>query len=164
METKTEARTAKKEDLARYLIDKGMALTEEASREEILEMVLRKMEEGLQEGEKETPPEKDEEPKAEETNLKDDLELLSAAGFSTKEQVSAFLKGLGREKEEQVKRKQELEDYEKVIEGKIEELRKKESHIESKGEEVMKKLVEQKELFTKNYELQKKLNDIGLKS
>ena len=163
METKTEARTAKKEDLARYLIDKGMTLTEEASREEILEMVLRKMEEGLQEGEKETPAEQ-EEPKAEETNLKDDLELLSAAGFSTKEQVSAFLKGLGREKEEQVKRKQELEDYEKVIEGKIEELRKKESHIESKGEEVMKKLVEQKELFTKNYELQKKLNDIGLKS
>ena len=73
METKTEARTAKKEDLARYLIDKGMTHTEEASREEILEMVLRKMEEGLQEGEKEPHPDKEEEPKVEDTNLQDDV-------------------------------------------------------------------------------------------
>ena len=159
METKSEARAAKKEDLAQYLIDLGISIEDESTREELLDHVLRKMGEDTPEEEVNVVEEV-----VEEINLKDDLELLAASGFSSKEQVSSFLKGLGREKEAQKKRKQELSDYESVIDARVQELRKKEEHLAAKGEEIQKKLVEQKTLYTKNYELKKKLDDIGLTS
>ena len=115
-----------------------------------------------------TPPEPTPEPTPAEPEVVeieegDGLEALAAAGFTSKEQVSAYVKSISDNRKKQQANLQQLAVYEQELVQKAEKLKLKEKAVQEKAIEVGAKLAEQKELFTKNSAMAEKLRKLNVK-
>jgi len=111
-----------------------------------------------------TPPEPTPiEPEVVEIKEGDGLEELAAAGFTSKEQVAAYVKAISANRKEQLANMKQLAECELELENKVEKLKIKEKAVGEKAAEVSAKLAEQKELFTKNIAMAEKFKKLKIK-
>ena len=104
------------------------------------------------------PPDTEETPEKKRDG--DSLEDLVAAGFSSKDRLSAHLKSLGETSKKLDTRKVELDTLAQTLVDKEVQLEKKQKAVEEKGEEVLSRLAEQRILFEKNQEVSKKMQEL----
>ena len=157
----TELRAAKKEDIILYIkenVEKQPEGIEEMSREDLMVIAIdhKKATEVKIEDTLPTPEQMTDDTTAD-SAAPDEVTRLMAMGFNSKDEVRQYIKAIAREKEEQKQRLEHLTVLENDMAKRSALMDARDKELNSKGDEIGKKLEEQKELFTRLTELQKKM-------